>query len=70
MGVYGRNNSEGICERDHYDPKHFFSFFRAQDLVSQLEPYFSVRSFRVLPHSDDLDFQSVILQHPSFEESL
>lgn len=64
MGVYGREDSEGVWEGDHYEPKRFFSFFRDETLLTFLEPHFLVRSFRTLPHTTDLDFQSVVLQRP------
>ena len=61
MGVYGRHNSEGIWEGDHYEPKRFFSFFDEETLKELLSKYFTILSFKTLPHSDVLDFQSVIL---------
>ncbi len=61
MGVYGRQNSEGIWEDDHYEPKRFFSFFDEETLKELLSEYFTILSFKTLPHSEVLDFQSVIL---------
>lgn len=64
MGVYGRQDIEGVWEGDHYEPKRFFSFFHKDTLESLLKRDFLVQSFQILPHLDDLDFQSIVLQRP------
>lgn len=61
MGVYGRHNSEGIWDGDHYEPKRFFSFFNDETLKAMLSNYFTILSFKTLPHSEVLDFQSVTM---------
>ena len=59
MGVYGRHNFEGIWKDDSYEPKRFFSFFEEATLKEILSQFFTILSFKTLPHSDVLDFQSV-----------
>lgn len=61
MGVYGRHNSEGIWEDDDYQPKRFFSFFDEEALTKTLAEFFTIVSFKTLPHSEGLDFQSVVM---------
>ena len=61
MGVYGRHNSEGIWEGDRYEPKRFFSFFEEETLKHTLSQFFAIVSFKRLPQSEALDFQSVVM---------
>ena len=61
MGIYGRHNSEGIWEDDSYEPKRFFSFFNEATLKTTLSQFFTILSFKTLPHSDVLDFQSMLM---------
>lgn len=63
MGVYGRHNSEGIWGNDHYEPKRFFSFFDKDTLDHVLSDFFTIHSFRIFPHSDAMDFQSIVLMN-------
>lgn len=63
MGVYGGQNSEGVWEGDSNEPKRFFSFFEDDGLKQTLQELFTVVSFNTLPHSDVLNFQSVVMKN-------
>ncbi len=65
MGVYGGHNSEGVWEEDDYKPKRFFSFFDEETLTKTLAEFFTVVSFKTLPLSGHLDFQSVVMAKTS-----
>ena len=65
MGVYDGKNSEGIWEKDIYEPPRFFSFFKNESLKELVSEIFTIESFRVVPAEivgGDLDFQSLILR--------
>ncbi|QQE80577.1 class I SAM-dependent methyltransferase [Alicyclobacillus sp. SO9] len=63
MGVYGGRNSEGVREDDRCEPKRFFSFFTDERLKQVLAEFFTIVSFNTLPHSDVLNFQSVVMKN-------
>lgn len=62
-GVYGGRESEGIWEKDFYEPKRFFSMFEDEALVQVAKKHFQVEDFHTVfmgegaPH-----FQSLLLR--------
>jgi SAM-dependent methyltransferase len=66
LGLYGGREFEGVWEDDHFEPKRFFSHHLDEDLRAVVEEFFSVESFRRIPHGwNGLHFQSLILRRPS-----
>jgi SAM-dependent methyltransferase len=63
MGVYGGQNSEGVWEQDHCEPKRFFSMYEDEALKSVVGRIFGMIDFHTVsigegsPH-----FQSVTLR--------
>ena len=70
MGVYGKEDFEGVWELDEYVPKRFFSFYTDEVIQKVVSDYFEVVYFKAVPLEDDeRHFQSMILRrenpHPS-----
>jgi len=62
-GVYGGQDSEGIWEKDTYEPKRFFSFFTDEGLLQEAERWFQVEDFHTVPmEGSELHFQSLTLR--------
>jgi SAM-dependent methyltransferase len=65
MGLYGGEDSEGIWDKDIYEPKRFFSFHSSAAIHKLVSKFFSIEEFVVLP-SEAVDskfaFQSLILR--------
>ncbi|MFK7694702.1 class I SAM-dependent methyltransferase [Paenibacillus sp. HJGM_3] len=62
MGVYGGNDSEGIWEQDHYEPKRFFAMYSDTNLLHAVEEVFRVVRFETIPQPDGAPhFQSLVL---------
>lgn len=63
MGVYGGVDSEGIWEKDSYEPKRFFSMYEDAAMRDAVERVFELRYFGVVNVSDQRPhFQSMILR--------
>jgi SAM-dependent methyltransferase len=62
-GVYGGQETEGIWEKDFYEPKRFFSMFHDEAIIKVVERRFQVEDFHTVdmgqgaPH-----FQSILLR--------
>jgi SAM-dependent methyltransferase len=66
LGLYGGREFEGVSDIDDFEPKRFFSHHRDEDLCSRVGEFFSLESFRRIPHGwNGLHFQSLILRRPS-----
>jgi len=65
MGVYGGVDSEGVWEKDEYEPKRFFAMYEDDAMREAVERVFEVRYFGVVKLSDTArqpHFQSMILR--------
>lgn len=64
-GVYGGEESEGIWEKDFYEPKRFFAMYEDEAIRKVMERRFHLEDFhtvamgKVAPH-----FQSMLLRKP------
>jgi hypothetical protein len=47
-GVYGGQDTEGVWEKDTYEPKRYFSMYLDQDLVMVVERRFRVEDFHTV----------------------
>ncbi len=62
LGLWGDENFEGIWEKDKYEPKRFFSFWKTEALLEVLQRFFRLEYYRRLePHSDRI-FNSLIVR--------
>jgi SAM-dependent methyltransferase len=62
-GVYGGQESEGIWEKDFYEPKRFFSMFEDEALVQVAERWFRVEDFHTVSMGEGAPhFQSLLLR--------
>lgn len=62
MGVYGGQDSEGVWEKDHYEPKRFFAMYSDTNLLQAVEEVFRVVSFETIPQAEGSPhFQSLVL---------
>ena len=63
MGVYGKEDFEGVWELDEYVPKRFFSFYTDEIIQKVVSDYFEIVYFKAVPLGDDArHFQSMILR--------
>ncbi len=63
LGVYGKDDFEGIWEPDEYVPKRFFSFHTDEGIQKTVSQYFEIIYFKTVPlESDERHFQSMILR--------
>jgi SAM-dependent methyltransferase len=63
LGVYGKDDFEGIWEQDVYEPKRYFSFYTDEGIQQIVSQYFEVVYFKAVPLEDDVrHFQSMILR--------
>jgi SAM-dependent methyltransferase len=66
LGLYGGREFEGVWDDDDFEPKRFFCHHRDEDLRSLVGEFFTLESFRRVPHGwRGLHFQSLILRKPS-----
>ena len=62
LGLWGDENFEGIWEKDRYEPKRFFSFWRTEILLEVLQRFFRLEYYRRLePHAGRI-FNSLIVR--------
>ncbi|WP_011064757.1 hypothetical protein [Oceanobacillus iheyensis] len=66
MGVYGGKNSQGVWEKDTYNPKRFFSFYLDEQIQAVVEKVFNVEYINIIPKDiiggeQELSFQSMVL---------
>ena len=48
LGCYGGSGKEGILDKDHYEPKRFFSFKKDDDLNRIARDHFNVVDFHTV----------------------
>ncbi len=63
-GQYGGEESEGVYQEDHYDPKRFFSLLEDKQIIAEASAVFELEGFLSVELEDegDLHFQSLILR--------
>lgn len=66
MGVYGGKDSQGVWEKDTYNPKRFFSFYLDEQIQAVVEKVFNVEYINIIPKDiiggeQELSFQSMVL---------
>src|SRR5262249_54145568 len=65
LGLYGGREFEGVWDDDNFEPKRFFCHHADEDLRALVGEFFSLESFRCIPHGwNGLHFQSLILRRP------
>ena len=63
MGVYGKDDFEGVWPLDEYAPKRFFSFHTDEGIQKAVSQYFEIVYFKAVPLEDnERHFQSMILR--------
>ncbi|TFE19738.1 class I SAM-dependent methyltransferase [Cohnella luojiensis] len=62
-GVYGGQESEGVWEKDFYEPKRFFSMFEDDAIVKVMQRRFQMEDFHTVSMSEGAPhFQSMLLR--------
>ncbi|TMV47231.1 class I SAM-dependent methyltransferase [Paenibacillus mesophilus] len=65
MGVYGGPDSEGIWEKDSYEPKRFFAMYSDENLLKAVSGTFEIVYFNTEPLGEgNPHFQSLVLKAP------
>ncbi len=68
LGVYGKDDFEGVWPLDEYVPKRFFSFHTDEGIQKIVSQYFEIIYFKAVPlESDERHFQSMILRRGSLK---
>ena len=62
LGIWGNQNFEGIWERDRYEPKRFFSFWKTEALLEVLQRSFRLEYYRRLEPHEGRVFNSFIVR--------
>ena len=62
LGIWGDEDFEGIWERDIYEPKRFFSFWKTEALLAVLQRSFKLEYYRRLEPREDRVFNSFIVR--------
>lgn len=62
LGQWGREDFEGIWTQDKYEPKRFFSFFRAETLLEVVQHTFRLEYYRRIEPREGLTFNSLIVR--------
>lgn len=62
-GVYGGQDSEGVWEKDFYEPKRFFTMFQDDSIQEVVRSRFRVEDFHTVPMGEGAPhFQSLLLR--------
>ncbi len=62
LGQWGAEDFEGIWTQDKYEPKRFFSFFRAETLLKMVQYTFRLEYYRRIEVRKGLTFNSLIVR--------
>lgn len=62
FGIWGDENFEGIWEKDRYEPKRFFSFWKTEALLEVLQQFFRLEYYRRLEPHEGRIFNSLIVR--------
>jgi SAM-dependent methyltransferase len=64
-GVYGGQETEGVWEKDFYEPKRFFSMFEDEAIVKVMQSRFQMEDFHTVSMGEGAPhFQSLLLRKP------
>lgn len=62
-GLYGGQNTEGVWEKDTYEPKRFFSMYHDEDIIKVMSDTFQLIDFHTVSMGEETPhFQSMLLQ--------
>ncbi len=62
LGIWGDEDFEGIWEKDIYEPKRFFSFWKTEALLEVLQQLFRLEYYRRIKPRADRVFNSLIVR--------
>ena len=62
IGIWGDQNFEGIWEKDKYEPKRFFSFWKTEALLEVLQRSFKLEYYRRLEPHEGRIFNSIVVR--------
>ncbi|MDE0327187.1 MAG: class I SAM-dependent methyltransferase [Candidatus Poribacteria bacterium] len=62
LGLWGDENFEGVWEKDRYEPKRFFSFWKIEALLEVLQRSFRLEYYRRLEPHEGRVFNSLIIR--------
>lgn len=62
MGVYGRDDWEGVLEGDLFSPPRYFSFYSEERMREMVSPFFEVVKFEKIDFGKTYHFQGMILR--------
>ena len=62
LGCYGGSGQEGTFDKDHYEPKRFFSFKTDDDLTRIAADHFDIVDFHTVDIGMNYHFQSLTLR--------
>ena len=62
IGIWGDQNFEGIWEKDRYEPKRFFSFWKTEVLLEVLQRSFKLEYYRRLEPHEGRIFNSIVVR--------
>ncbi len=62
LGLWGDQDFEGIWEKDKYEPKRFFSFWKTEVLLEVLQRFFRLEYYRRLEPHEGRIFNSLIVR--------
>jgi SAM-dependent methyltransferase len=66
FGVYGGQDSEGVWEKDSYEPKRFFAMYEDEAITSVVRRTFQLVDFHAVEMGADAPhFQSMLLRKPT-----
>jgi hypothetical protein len=64
-GVYGGQETEGVWEKDFYEPKRFFSMFEDETIVNVMQRRFLMEDFHTVSMGEGAPhFQSLLMRKP------
>ena len=62
LGLWGGSDFEGVLERDIYEPKRFFSFWKTETLLEIVQQSFRLEYYRRVEPGEDRVFNSLIVR--------
>lgn len=65
LGLWGREDFEGVWAQDKYEPKRFFSFRKPETLLGVMNQSFRIEYYRRIEPRDGVFFNSMIARRRS-----
>ena len=62
LGLWGTEDFEGVWMQDKYEPKRFFSFFKAETLLEVVHHSFRLEYYRRIEPREGMIFNSLIVR--------